>query len=70
MSSPGFEFFKRIGDERIERNTAGDALKKYCGMPTSPPTHSKVQYLGQSHTAQQADLNQAGQNITEFFRNY
>ena len=69
MSSPGFEFFKRVGDERLERDISGNTLKKYNGTGTSWPTHSKVQMFGESHQSQQDGLRDAQANITEFFKN-
>ena len=68
MSSPGFQFVKRIGNERLEVNASGDVLKKYNGGSANWPTHSKVQYYGQSHADQQRELNQANANIANFFK--
>jgi hypothetical protein len=69
MSSPGFEYFKRPADrpyERLERNAAGDTLKKYGGTSTSWPTHSVVQSHRTSHQQQQAGIHDARRSISDF----
>lgn len=70
MGSPGFEFFKRVGSERLERDTNGNMLKKYGGTESSWPTHSKIQMFGESHKSQQEGLCNAQANITYFFKNF
>ena len=74
MSSSGFTYFGRPEGrpfERLERNSAGDTLKKYGGTPTSWPTHSTIQSYGMSHSEQQRNIRQENQNITDFMsRNF
>ena len=67
MSSPGFKFFGRDGPERLERNAAGDVLKKYYGTPTSWSTHSTVQLYGQSHAQQMENIKNTYKHAWRFF---
>lgn len=72
MSSPRFKFVNRNGDERIELDASGNALKKYGGSETAWPTYSQVQLCHQNHQTQvdqQKSLDQAQANITAFFAN-
>ncbi len=69
MSSGNFEFFRRVGSERIERDAFGNTLKKYGATPTSWPTHSVVQPLGQTHKQQQQGIAELQSNINNFFKN-
>ena len=68
MSSGNFEFFKRINNERIERDTFGNTLKKYGGTGTCWPTHSVIQPLGQTHKQQQQGISDLQNNINDFFK--
>ena len=68
MSSGDFDFFKRIGNERIERDPFGNTLKKYGGTGTSWPTHSVVQPFGQTHQQQQQGIAGLQNNINDFFK--
>ena len=68
MSSGDFDFFKRIGNERIERDAFGNTLKKYGGTGTSWPTHSIVQPFGQTHKQQQQRIAGMQNTINEFFK--
>jgi hypothetical protein len=69
MSSPGFDFFRRVGNERLERNAVGDVLKKYNGTPTSWPTHSIVQSYGETHRQELENIKNINRNVTDFFQN-
>ena len=70
MTNNNFKYHStpRIG-ERLEMNSNGDMLKKYGGTSTSWPTHSTVQYNGQSHKQQQAQIHSFDNNVNTFFRN-
>lgn len=66
--SSDFEFFKRIKNERIEKDEFGNMLKKYNGSEKSWPNLTKIQMFGESHKSQQKTIIDSQKNITEFFK--
>lgn len=63
-----FSFDKRVDNERIEVDSAGNRLKKYGGTNTSHPTHTKVQMHGESHKRMMRRVNTRDQRVKDFMR--